>query len=278
MIFKLAEIIKGLELNSNDVELQKDELPGGNLLVCADCLQLLQQLEVENKMSFIYIDPPYASGADYLLSDGRVAFTDRWKGGVISYLQMLAPRLVKMRDCLTCDGSIFVHVDHHASAHVRLLLDYIFGQNCFRNEIVWCYRQGGRSTRSFARKHDNIFWYSKSPKNWIFNSEAIRIPYHGTGGYQQSGNGVIINGINYRPHPNGKIPEDWWDIPAIPPMSVERCGYPTQKPLTLIERIISACSNKGDIVADFFVAVVQQHWQHRVCIVNGLFATKIPMQ
>lgn len=113
----------------------------------------------------------------------------------------------------------------------------------FRNEIIWCYRQGGRGKTTFAKKHDTIFFYSKS-NDYAFNGDAIRIPYHGSGGYQTSDKGTVIKGKRYKPNPDGKIPEDWWDIPAIPPMSKERVGYLTQKPLALLERIIKSCTHK----------------------------------
>lgn len=171
---------------------------------------------------------------------------------VASYLVMMAPRLQELRRVLKPTGSIFLHCDPTSSHYLKLLMDAIFTPSNFRNEIAWCYRQGGRSNRFFARKHDTIFFYSKTD-NWVFNADDIRVPYHGTGGYQTSGRGVTNpNGRTYLPNPKGKIPEDWWDIPAIPPMSEERIGYPTQKPLALLELIIKACSNEGQIVLDPF--------------------------
>jgi len=250
MVRKLAEIIEGLDSLPPAAE-RSFAPPEGNALVCGDCLDWLRGC-VQSRPDLIYIDPPYASGADYCLPDGEVAFSDRWKD-LEQYLRMLALRLQAMRDCLTPYGSIFVHVDYHAQAEVKLLLDYFFGRSCMRNEIVWCYRQGGRSGRVFARKHDTILWYSRHPERWTFNADAVRVPYHGTGGYQRSGNGVKAkSGIVYKPNAKGKVPEDWWDIPAIPPMSAERMGWPTQKPLALLRRIVDACSNSGDMVADYF--------------------------
>lgn len=143
-------------------------------------------------------------------------------------------------------------MDYRINHWIRSILDDVFGYENLKNEIIWGYRQGGSSKDCFAKKHDTILWYSKSDK-WIFNADDIRVEYHGTGGYQNSGNGVKNkNGKTYKPNPKGKIPEDWWDIPALTPMNKERVGYDTQKPKELIERIIKASSNKGDIVADFF--------------------------
>jgi site-specific DNA-methyltransferase (adenine-specific) len=171
---------------------------------------------------------------------------------VMAYLVMLAPRLKELHRILKPTGSIFLHCDSTSSHYLKLLMDAIFLPTNFRNEIVWCYRQGGRSERYFPRKHDTIFFYSKST-SWTFNPNDIRIPYNGKGGYQTSGKGVVgSNGRTYLPNPEGKIPEDWWDIPAIPPMSKERIGYPTQKPVELLERIIKSCSNEGDVILDPF--------------------------
>jgi site-specific DNA-methyltransferase (adenine-specific) len=171
---------------------------------------------------------------------------------ILAYLVMMAPRLKELHRVLKPSGSLFLHCDSTSSHYLKLLMDAIFLPIHFRNEIIWCYRQGGRSDKYFPRKHDTIFFYTKS-NNWTFNSDNVRIPYHGNGGYQTSGKGVVNqNGRTYHPNPDGKIPEDWWDIPAIPPMSKERIGYPTQKPIELLERIINACSDEGDIVLDPF--------------------------
>lgn len=182
---------------------------------------------------------------------------------MLAYLAMMAPRLVELRRVLKPTGSIYLHCDQAASAHLRLLMDAVFGPQNFKNEIIWFYRQGGRGGRAFPRKHDNLFWYAKVDKKCFFDPDDIRIPYEGTGGYISTGRN-IVGGKEYRVNPKGKIPEDWWDIPALNPMSKERLGYPTQKPEALLERIIKACSKKGDIILDPFcgcgttVAVAQK--------------------
>jgi site-specific DNA-methyltransferase (adenine-specific) len=171
---------------------------------------------------------------------------------VMAYLTMMAPRLLEMYRVLKPNGVLYLHCDPSSSHYLKLLLDAIFGFKNFENEIVWCYRQGGRGNRNFAKKHDVLFFYTKG-KNYTFNADEIRIPYHGTGGYQTSGKGVTnSNGKTYIPNEKGKIPEDWWDIPALPPMSKERVGYPTQKPEALLERIIMSCTNEGDVILDPF--------------------------
>jgi len=174
---------------------------------------------------------------------------------MLAYLVMMAPRLVELKRVLRPTGSVYLHCDPTASHYLKVLMDAIFGKRRLVNEVIWCFRQGGRSKRAFARKHHTIFYYTKS-ELWTFNNEApaVRVPYHGTGGYQTSGKGVTHKDTDktYKPSPLGKVAEDWWDIPAIPPMSKERLSYPTQKPQALLERIIQASSNEGDVVLDPF--------------------------
>lgn len=227
--------------------------------------RISQEIEAAGGLKLIYIDPPFAVGADFgfdiaIGGDSvtkkqsvieEVAYRDTWGRGISSYLAMMYERLRLMRSLLADNGSIYVHCDWRVSSVIRLMLDDVFGKSNFRNEIIWCYRQGGRADNTYSQKHDTIYWYSKT-NSWIFNADAVRIPYEGTGGYQTSGKGVVINGKVYKPNELGKIPEDWWDLAALPPMSSERLGYPTQKPEALLERIIKASSNEGDLVADFF--------------------------
>ncbi|WP_088049422.1 DNA methyltransferase [Virgibacillus dakarensis] len=186
--------------------------------------------------------------SNFLISMRQLLGTNQ----MMAYLSMMAPRLLEMYRVLKPDGVLFLHCDPSASHYLKLLIDAVFGFKNFQNEIVWCYRQGGRGKRNFAKKHDTIFFYSKG-RDYTFNADEIRVPYEGTGGYQTSGKGVTnSNGKTYTPNKKGKIPEDWWDIPALPPMSKERVGYPTQKPLALLNRIISATTNKGGVVLDPF--------------------------
>ena len=233
---------------------------GDNKYVMASLLS-----EFAGKIDLIYIDPPFATGADFSvkmeIGDAEwtkepsaiedKAYRDTWGKGLDSYLQMIYDRLVLMRDLLSDKGSIFVHTDYRVNSYMRLIMDDIFGMDQIVNEIIWCYRQGGRSVENYSQKHDTLHYFRKG-KTHKFNADAVRIPYEGTGGYQTSGKGVTIKGKVYVPNELGKIPEDWWDIPAIPPMSSERLDYPTQKPTALLERIIRGCSHSNDIVADFF--------------------------
>ena len=224
-----------------------------------------EEIEKAGGLKLIYIDPPFDVGADFSMNieigeDSftkkpnileEIAYRDTWGKGVDSFLYMIYERLAIMRDLLADDGSIYVHCDYRVNALIRIVLNEVFSSSKIANEIVWCYRQGGRAIDTFGQKHDTIFYFLKGNSS-IFNADAVRIPYEGTGGYQTSGKGVKIGDKVYLPNELGKIPEDWWDIPALPPMSSERIGYPTQKPEALIERIIQASSNEGDLVADFF--------------------------
>jgi DNA modification methylase len=235
-------------------------LEGDNLILMQDLIN--EGVEVD----LIYIDPPYGIKVDEKfgmpswnsLNEPKNRVDEIINVGLLcskgecNYLRWLYPRLVLMRKLLSEKGSLYLHIDWHVGHYVKLLLDDIFGKEKFRNEIIWCYRQGGRSESNYSQKHDTIYWYSKSNSQWVFNGDSVRIPYEGTGGYQTSGRGVVINGKVYKPNELGKIPEDWWDIPAIPPMSMERIGYATQKPEKLIERIIKASSNENSIVLDVF--------------------------
>ncbi|WP_420266327.1 DNA methyltransferase [Candidatus Magnetominusculus dajiuhuensis] len=169
---------------------------------------------------------------------------------MLAYLTMMCVRLVELRRVLKETGSIYLHCDPTASHYLKILMDAIFGKKNFRNEIVWCYKLGGRPRKGFPKKHDTIFFYSKS-ENFYFNADSIRIPYESDGGYVSSGR-KIVKGKVYEINPLGKVPEDWWFISALNRQAYERLGYPTQKPIALLERIISASSNEQDTVLDPF--------------------------
>ncbi len=162
----------------------------------------------------------------------------------------MRPRIAELYRVLKKTGSFYYHCDWHASHYVKIMLDQIFNANNFQNEIIWHYTGGGRSKSYFSRKHDSIFLYTKTD-SYTFNVDSIRVPYKETSGYAQSGI-TSASGKKYMPNPLGTPIDDVWDIPIINPLSKERLGYPTQKPLSLLERIIEASSNKGDVVLDAF--------------------------
>ena len=251
---------------------------------------LRKEIEEAGGLKLIYIDPPFDVGADFSIDIEigdetfhkepnvleQVAYRDTWGRGTDSFVSMLYERMVLMRDLMHDESSIYVHCDYRVNSMIRLILAEIFGTENIINEIIWCYRQGGRSIDTYGQKHDTILWFRKG-KSFTFNPDSVRIPYEGTGGYQTSGKGVKIGNKVYLPNPLGKIPEDWWDIPALPPMSGERVGYPTQKPESLCERIIKGSSNPNDLVADFFcgsgttAAVAEKLGRRWICSDLGKF-------
>ncbi len=180
------------------------------------------------------------------------------KSSFLAYLVNITIRIVEMYRVLKDSGSFYLHCDPTMSHYLKLILDSIFGSQNFRNEIIWCYSGGGGSKNHFGNKHDTIFFYSKS-KNYCFNSDSVRVSYtEGGGTFQALQSNKIMNKKikdkvhQWKPNEAGKVPEDWWTIPFINPMSKERLGYPTQKPETLLERIIKASSNENDTILDAY--------------------------
>lgn len=156
-----------------------------------------------------------------------------------------------MKDLLAADGSIYVHCDYRVNSYIKIILDEIFGKSNFKNEIIWWYKDpSGKTTSFYKRKHDNIYFYSKS-ENYYFDADSVRMPYS-KGTIKQAETGAISFGRPTKINEKGKIREDVWEIPIINSQAKERLGYPTQKPEMLLETIIKASSKEGDIVADFF--------------------------
>jgi len=253
---------------------------GDNKLILSSLVNgpLREDIEKEGGIKLIYIDPPFAVGADFSINikiNGdkvtkkpsiieEVVYRDTWGKGISSYLNMIYERLKLMRDLLAEDGSIYVHCDYRVNSYMRLILDDIFGKDNFRNEIVWCYTGPARTLLDFSNKHDLILRYSKSEER-TFNADLIKISYsksflerrkytegtEGTGGIYAGRKRELYNLSEFE---KGKIPEDWWnDIPSGGQISTsELVGFPTQKPEALLERIIKVSSNEDDLVADFF--------------------------
>ena len=169
---------------------------------------------------------------------------------MLAYTSYMAERLFQMWHILKDTGSIYLHCDPYASHYLKLIMDAIFGQKNFRNEIVWCYTgPGGRNPRQFNRQHQTLFWYSKGTE-WTFNKEEIGIPYKGGAPHGGSGwnrEGETLEEWRKRKAKEGKNPETWWQIPKV-----NKPKYPTEKPIPLYDRIIKASSNPDDIVLDPF--------------------------
>lgn len=225
-----------------------------------DNLEVLRTLP-DAAFALIYIDPPFNTGkvqARTRLKTVRDEAGDRTgfqglryrsiKLGEQSYadifsdyLAFLEPRLKEAHRLLTPDGSLFFHIDYREVHYCKVLLDGIFGRESFINEIIWAYDYGARATRRWSPKHDNILWYAKNPKNYTYRFEDIdRIPYMAPGlvGPEKAA--------------RGKTPTDTWWHTIVSPNGKEKTGYPTQKPLAILSRIIRVHSNPGDAVLDFF--------------------------
>lgn len=230
-----------------------------NAVFFGDNLHVLRALP-PNCIDLIYIDPPFFSGRNYNQiwgDDNEVrTFRDIWEDGLPSYLVWLNARLWEMKRVLKNTGSIYVHCDWHASHYIKCEMDKIFGYDHFVNEVVWCYTSPTNVSSNYPRKHDIILFYSKTD-DYKINLNSIRIPYSEESISRANRKvikkgGTIFSAVKL--NPEGKIPEDWWsDVKPASRYPTERIGYPTQKSEALLERIIQASSNEGDIVADFFM-------------------------
>ncbi len=221
-----------------------------------------------------------SESADDAAGQGAVpAYTDKWNGDLATYLQWLYDRLVLCRKLLAEDGVLYLHLNWQAAHYAKLLLDEVFGMERFQNEIVWCYREAINSKRRWNRKHDNILFYSKGER-FTFNYQTAQQPYAESnirkyrhrdekGAYRLMGRGIVNSplrckrdlpleyetlypGLTYRHYlGGGTLPVDYWMIDIENQASARRTGYPTQKPEALLERILLASTNEGDLIGDF---------------------------
>jgi site-specific DNA-methyltransferase (adenine-specific) len=238
-----------------------------NRILHSENLAALRTLESAS-VALIYIDPPFNTGTrqqrarmktvrdeagDRTGFGGRRYRTEKgtaapsYADAFEDYLGFLRPRLVEAHRILAPAGSLFVHIDPREVHYVKVLLDEIFaleggaGRDCFQNEIIWAYDYGARPARRWPAKHDNILWYTKHPTQYTFHLNATdRIPYMAPGlvGAEKAA--------------RGKTPTDVWWHTIVSPTGKEKTGYPTQKPLGILERIVRVHSNPGDTVLDFF--------------------------
>ena len=260
-----------------------------NKLILGDNLAVLQSIS-DKSVDLIYLDPPFFSNRTYEViwgDDGeKRSFEDRFAGGIDHYISWLKIRVRQMHRILKDTGSIFLHCDWHANAEIKVdILNKIFERNNFRNEIIWCYKSRPQSKKYFGKKHDTIFFYSKSDK-YIFNWEKVvrplsdvtvakyRLKDENGRLYRLQGRGIKDSPIrsakdvdpkweisnpelvvrDYLDEKIGVASEDWWiDFEIVNQNSFERIGYPTQKPEALLQRIIECATNEGDIVLDPFV-------------------------
>ena len=232
-----------------------------NRIILADNLGILPGIE-SGSVPLIYIDPPFNTGREQRRTrlrterdeagGDRVGFGGRrYRSTALGshafadlfddFLGFIEPRLLELHRVLSAAGSLFFHIDYREAHYCKLLLDAIFGRESFLNEIIWAYDFGGRSKRKWPAKHDAIFWYAKDPERYTFNYEAIdRIPYLAPG---------LVGKAKAE---RGKTPTDVWWQTIVPTSGRERTGYPTQKPLAILERIVRVHSNPGELVLDCF--------------------------
>ena len=200
-----------------------------------DNLKILKRLKSE-RFGLIYIDPPFNTGHKQRRSTSY-SYDDNYA----NYLDFLAPRLQQAYRLLTPTGSLFVHLDYRELHYTKVALDDIFGRESFINEIIWVYDFGARSKKRWSAKHDTILWYAKSPKDYTFRWQHIdRIPYLAPGL------------VGPKKAAKGKTPTDVWWQTIVSPTGKEKTGYPTQKPLAIMRRIIRVHSHRNDRVLDFF--------------------------
>ncbi|MFT5080769.1 MAG: site-specific DNA-methyltransferase (adenine-specific) [Planctomycetota bacterium] len=228
-----------------------------------DNLEILRAMPSES-VDLIYIDPPFNTGrrqdrkriSVQQVSEGEAGDRTGFQGkryrttevagagyadSFDDFMGFLVPRLEEAKRLLKPTASFFLHIDYRESHYCKVALDGIFGRECFQNEIIWAYDYGGRSKKKWSAKHDNILWYTRDPKAYTFNFEAMdRIPYMAPGlvGKEKAA--------------RGKTPTDVWWHTIVSPNGKEKTGYATQKPLGVLDRIVKVHSNPGDLVLDFF--------------------------
>ena len=243
----------------------KEDNPISNhYLYYGDNLSILQAHVPDESVNLIYIDPPFNSGklqkrteiqvkpdiqGDRVGFQGRtyrthkgqtIHYSDKFKN-LDEYLQFLRPRFEEAYRVLQPHGSFFLHIDYRAVHYCKVMLDEIFGLESFMNEIIWAYDYGGKPKSRWPAKHDNILWYAKNPKHYTFNfDEMDRIPYMAPG--------LVSKAKAAR----GKTPTDVWWHTIVSTNGSEKTGYPTQKPLGILNRIVKVHSSPGDILLDFF--------------------------
>jgi adenine-specific DNA-methyltransferase len=252
-----------------------------NIIMRGECLSACAYLKDKGiKVDLVYIDPPFASGADYAKKvyirrnphlaekiavaeqemdiEELKAFEETMYGDIWQkedYLNWMYENLMAIKSIMSDTASIYVHLDWHIGHYVKILMDEVFGEDNFRNEIIWCTTSASNIKDDFPKKHDTIFRYVHS-NEFIFNADDVRVPY-AEGSIDRANRNVIgVGGMNFaeiKLNAKGKIPEDWWsDIQRAARYPGEVVNYSTQKPEALLERIIKASSNENMIVADFF--------------------------
>ncbi|MCC7491470.1 MAG: site-specific DNA-methyltransferase [Fimbriimonadaceae bacterium] len=258
----LARPLRPLLTSPGRTAVEAELLLGDNLTISASLLA-----SCRGQVDLIYVDPPFAIGshlaAQATLDDGSAVrlpgYDDRWPQGPGQYVAMLAERLALWRELLTPSGSLVVHVDRRAQHWVRLLLDELLGAERFVNEIIWTYSTSGRSQRAWPHKHDNLYWYCLADPPRFF-AEQARVPYsqayleshftHTDAAGRRCRQRLDCGKWRTYYPDQGMLPNSVWDIPYVNSQAAERTGYPTQKPLPLLRRLVDALTQPGDLVLD----------------------------
>lgn len=270
LIAKLPKILKESKLEYQSVQAGSYFVSewigeGKNILANSDNMPFMKylhdELNMAGKINLVYIDPPFFSKVNYRteikLHSEKIntipimkqkAYHDLWEDGMEEYLRMLAARLYMIKDLLAEDGCLWVHLDWHGVHYVKIILDEIFGENNFINEIIWNYKSGGVSKKYFARKHDTLLFYAKSPK-YYFKAQQEKSYNREYKPYRFKGVSEYKDELGWYTMVNMK---DVWQINMVGRTSAERTGYATQKPEQLMERILESCSKEDDLCADFF--------------------------
>jgi site-specific DNA-methyltransferase (adenine-specific) len=236
------------------------EHPASDQILLGDNLQLLPAFD-DRSFQLIYIDPPFNTGHAQVrrtlktvgdANGRRTGFQGRrystrllsessYRDSFDDYLGFLAPRLEQAHRLLRDDGTLYFHIDYREAHHCKLLLDEIFGRECFLNELIWAYDYGARAKRRWPAKHDTILVYVKDPASYFFDSDSVdREPYMAPGL------------VTAEKAARGKLPTDVWWHTIVPTNGSEKTGYPTQKPEGIVRRIVQASSRPGDWCIDFF--------------------------
>lgn len=246
---------------------------GDNKLVLASLKggPLRREIEAAGGLKLVYIDPPFDVGADFSVDIPvgdefvtkqptvleEIAYRDTWGRGKDSYFAMMHERLMLIHGLLSDNGSIFVHCDYRVNSGIRIILDEIFGKENLVNEVIWWYKRWSAAASTFQKMHDNIYFYSKS-KNYIFNQtyQPLAASTEAVHGQTRRINipnedGKLVT-VRTEEASKGVQMHDVWEVPFVVAHSQEQVGYPTQKPIELMSRMVEACSNPGDLVADFF--------------------------
>lgn len=255
ILYELGGIADRAKAAAENIEKGSADLPEDRVVRCENLEFLASHAQGSVKADFIYIDPPFYSGANYkarIVEDGEVktaeAYSDKWES-FADFLEALAVRIILMKEVLTPSGLLAVHLDTRAAHYVKVLMDEIFGSDKLVNELIWSYKSGGASTKCFSKKHDTILLYSKG-KKYYFEPQKER-------SYNRGGKPYRFKGVEEFQDESGRWytmvnRKDVFSVDMVGRTSSERTGYATQKPEKLMDILIRSCCPEGGLCADFY--------------------------